>query len=62
MPPSMRKQTTNMSIPVSKIAEVEKILGRKIASNQTPRISVRVPNDLVEQIRQQIMENHNGND
>lgn len=43
-----------IGIPVDKIADVEKILKRKLAANQTPIVKVRVPAADVEKIRKAI--------
>lgn len=43
-----------IGIPVDKIAEVEKILKRKLAVNQTPIVKVRVPAGEVDKIRKAI--------
>lgn len=40
-----------MNIPVTKIAAVEKIVGRDLARNQTPQVKVRVPLEFVEQVK-----------
>lgn len=43
--------TKVIGIPVDKLKKVEKILGRKLAENQTPIVKVRVALDEVEKVR-----------
>lgn len=43
-----------IGIPVDKVAAVEKLLGRKLAGNQTPIVKVRVPVKQVAKIRKAI--------
>lgn len=40
-----------MRIPVTKLTEVEKLLGKKLAQNQTPYVVVRVPNAKIEAVK-----------
>jgi hypothetical protein len=49
-----KEPSTVIGIPVDKVAKVEKILGRKLAVNQTPIVKVRVPTADVEKIRKAI--------
>lgn len=49
-----KEPTTVIGIPVNKLAKVEKILGRKLAGNQTPIVKVRVALADVAKIRKAI--------
>ena len=49
-----KQPTTVISVPVDRIAAVERALGRPIATAQTPIIKVRIPVALVGQIRKVI--------
>lgn len=44
-------KTKVINIPVDKIAAVEKLLGRKIAVNQTPRVMIRATDEEIAKIR-----------
>lgn len=54
MAPPKKEPSVVIGIPVDKIADVEKILNRKLAVNQTPIVKVRVPSSTVEEIRKAI--------
>ena len=46
--------STVIGVPVDKIYKVEEILGRKLATGQTPIVKIRVPVADVEKIRKAI--------
>jgi len=46
--------STVIGIPVDKIYRVEEILGRRLATGQTPIVKVRVPTADVDKIRKAI--------
>lgn len=54
MAPPRKEPSVVIGIPVDKIADVEKILNRKLAVNQTPIVKVRVPAADVDKIRKAI--------
>ena len=51
---SKKEPSVVIGIPVDRIADVEKILKRKLAVNQTPIVKVRVPSSTVDEIRKAI--------
>ena len=51
----LKKEPTQIiAIPVDKIPAAEKVLGRKLAINQTPTVKIRVPIADVAKIRKAI--------
>ncbi len=49
-----KEKSIVIGVPVDKVAKVEKILGRKLAVNQTPIVKIRVPTSQVQEIRKAI--------
>lgn len=51
---SKKEETKIIGIPVDKIEIVEKLLGRSLATKQTPIVKIRVPKSMIKKIRELI--------
>ena len=54
MPRPKKEPTVFITVPVNKIALVSEILGKPVAENQTPVVSVRAPKSMVQAIREKL--------